>query len=88
MPIKDQGGYGSCWAFATISVVESANAISIGDLISLYEQELVSCDGTNYGCDGGEMDLAIASKSRGVSSKQIGSYGHGAFGDCPQGISK
>ncbi|MCO5566714.1 hypothetical protein L7F22_020393 [Adiantum nelumboides] len=60
MPIKDQGSCGSCWAFATISAVESANAISTGDLISLSEQELVSCDGTNYGCDGGEMDLAMA----------------------------
>ncbi|MCO5586285.1 hypothetical protein L7F22_040224 [Adiantum nelumboides] len=50
---------------------------------SSHMQELVSCDGTNYGCDGGEMDLAIASKSRGVSSKQQGSCGYWSFKRLP-----
>ena len=39
--------------------MEGINAIVTGNLISLSEQELVSCDSTNEGCDGGYMDYAF-----------------------------
>uniref|UniRef100_M4CMP1 Peptidase C1A papain C-terminal domain-containing protein n=1 Tax=Brassica campestris TaxID=3711 RepID=M4CMP1_BRACM len=51
--VKDQG---SC----AIEAVEGVNKIMMGDLISLYEQELVDCDTPyNEGCSGGLMDYAF-----------------------------
>ena len=51
--VKNQGGCGSCWAFATNAVVESAIKIKDGVTRDLSEQYLVSCDTSNQGCDGG-----------------------------------
>ncbi|MBN2447176.1 MAG: hypothetical protein JXO22_10635 [Phycisphaerae bacterium] len=57
-PVKNQGGCGSCWAFAAVGSVEAAIRLSTNTITDLSEQWLVSC--TNAGtCAGGWHDSAI-----------------------------
>jgi len=58
-PIKDQGQCGCCWAFSTVASMEGIVQLSTGKLISLSEQELVDCDTSDNGCEGGLMDNAF-----------------------------
>ncbi|UCE62105.1 MAG: hypothetical protein JSU63_10420 [Phycisphaerales bacterium] len=52
-PVKDQGQCGSCWAFATVGVLEQSIRIRDGLSVDLSEQWLVSCNRENWGCWGG-----------------------------------
>ncbi|MFN4293688.1 MAG: C1 family peptidase [Thermoflexales bacterium] len=53
-PIRDQGPCGSCWAFATVGVMESVVLIARPDIdrnrLNFSEQFLVSCNRRGWGC--------------------------------------
>jgi len=58
--VRDQGYCGSCWAFSTAEQLES-DGIRQGLLTTsqkLSAQQIVSCDVTNYGCNGGNTETA------------------------------
>lgn len=61
--VKDQGSCGSCWAFATVGVIESMYLIKKGKMITLSEQQLISCNFNyfigNFGCRGGSLSTAF-----------------------------
>lgn len=64
--IKNQGSCGSCWAFATSTVMEWVMAIAKKG-VELSPQELVSCDSTSYGCGGGFFTAFDYEKMPGLS---------------------
>jgi cathepsin B len=59
-PIRDQQQCGSCWAFAASEVLSDRFAIASqgSDDAVLSPEDLVSCDGTDMGCQGGMLSNA------------------------------
>jgi len=50
---RNQGGCGSCWTFATTGVIEGYLAQKIGKWHALSTQQLVDCNESQWGCQGG-----------------------------------
>ena len=85
-PVKNQGSCGSCWSFSTTGSLEGAYFLKYGTLLSFSEQELVSCDTTDAGCNGGWMDDAFTwvKNNGGITTEAQYPYtsGGGTAGPC------
>lgn len=90
-PVSNQMQCGSCWAFASIAVLESHIALQTGRLYELSEQELVSCVpnprqcGGTGGCAGATSELAFDFvKEKGIVEEWEYSYqsNHGNVPNC------
>lgn len=52
-PVRNQGGCGSCWAFATVGPLECNVAFQDNEVVDLSEQYLVSCNSEGWDCEWG-----------------------------------
>ena len=78
---RDQGGCGSCWAFAATETIESHAAIATGSLSELAVQAIVSCAsnpkhcGGSGGCDGATAQIGFDMvKEKGIPLERDFSY--------------
>jgi len=57
--VKNQAQCGSCWAFSTAQTVESANLLAGKTVPNASPQEIVDCDTSDAGCNGGDPQEAL-----------------------------
>merc|ERR1712093_795166 len=86
--IENQERCGSCWAFSATEVLaDELCFLSKGKVqMELSAQDLVSCDRTNMGCNGGMLGAAwIYMERSGVATWECLPYtsGNGTTGQCP-----
>lgn len=74
-PIHDQGSCGSCWTFSKSASLESALSAANGsNPQDLSEQELVSCDKQNWGCQGGLLNQQEYQVTKGQGLESVFPY--------------
>jgi len=57
-PVKNQGYCGSCWAFSAMEQIESDVMRTKGKTYTLSAEQIVDCDSTSQGCNGGWTEHA------------------------------
>ncbi len=85
-PIRNQGHCGSCWAFGASEVLSDRFCLQHGVDVVLSPQDLVSCDTTDFGCQGGMVTSAWTyMMNTGVVSDTCMPYtsGGGSAYSCP-----
>lgn len=83
--VKDQGGCGSCWAFSAVEQVESAAMLATGMTTELSTEQVVDCDTSDFGCQGGDTISAYRymMDAGGLESESDMPYVSGSW-DTPQ----
>jgi cathepsin B len=56
--IRDQQQCGACWAFGASEAFADRYAINSGEVLVFSPEEMVSCDSSNFGCQGGYLNKA------------------------------
>jgi len=91
-PVKDQGYCGSCWAFSATEQIESDSIRTLGKSWVLSPEQIVQCDSTSYGCDGGWTENAYnyVKKAGGLETNTDYPYSsyQGTTGTCKSSSSK
>ena len=81
-PVKNQGQCGSCWAFSATEQIESDTMRTKGKSYVLAPQQITSCDGTSFGCNGGWTESAYkyVQKAGGLAQEKDYPYTSGSNG--------
>jgi cathepsin B len=87
-PIRNQEQCGSCWAFSATEVLSDRFCLqsSSKEDVILSPQDLVSCDSSDMGCNGGQLDTAWTfMENNGVHTDSCIPYvsGNGTTTACP-----
>jgi len=91
-PVKNQMQCGSCWAFSATEQVESDAMRTLNKEWILSPEQIVQCDTTCYGCNGGFTENAYKyiEKAGGLTTNSAYPYtsGNGVTGHCPSSVPK
>jgi C1A family cysteine protease len=91
-PVKDQGYCGSCWAFSATEQIESDSMRTLGTSYILSPEQIVQCDTTSSGCNGGWTEHAYnyVKKAGGIEQNSDYPYSsyQGVTGSCKVTASK
>lgn len=85
-PVKNQGGCGSCWAFAAADALSARHAVKNNELIDISEKHMLDCTypDSKDGCQGGNSDTAWRNVARKGVAGQESYHSYNARDDtCP-----